>query len=231
VEQGVKDLSLFKTLLLEELQKGYRIRLSVRGFASPLAKTEYNVNLTKRRIASLVNHLRVCDNGAFAPYLDGTAINGGKLEVVGVPFGEYTADQITSDNPNDLKNSVFSRAAARERKIEIQSVSYMDTDSLFFLVDIEPTSIVLGKIPAGQPLTKTFSVFNSSDKSLQIARVEVKDSLFAAQFQPVIAQSKRAVITISPTRTLPMGIFSVPMDLYFEGFEKPIRVMILGEGI
>lgn len=231
VEQGVKDLTLFKTLLLEELEKGYRIRLSVRGFASPLAKTEYNVNLTKRRIASLVNHLRVCDGGVYAPYLDGTAINGGKLEVVGVPFGEYTADQITSDNPNDLKNSVFSRAAARERKIEIQSVSYMDTDSLFFLVDIEPTSIVLGKVPAGQPLTKTFSVFNSSDKPLQIVKVEVKDSLFAAQFQGTIAPSKRAAITISPTRSMPMGIFSVPMDLYFEGFEKPIRVMVLGEGI
>ena len=90
VDQGVKDLTLFKSLLLEELQKGFRIRISVRGFASPLAKTEYNVNLTKRRIASLVNHLRVCDNGAFAQYLDGTALNGGKLEVVGVPFGEYS---------------------------------------------------------------------------------------------------------------------------------------------
>jgi hypothetical protein len=231
VEQGMKDLTLFKTLLLEELQKGYRIRLSVRGFASPLAKTEYNVPLTKRRIASLVNHLRVCDGGVFAPYLDGTAINGGKLEVVGVPFGEYTADQLTSDNPNDLKNSIFSRAAARERKIEIQSVSYLDTDSLFFLVDVEPTSIVLGKTAMKQAFTKTFSVYNSSENPLVIAKIEVRDSLFTAQFNPVIGASKRTVITLSPAKSLPAGIFSLPMDIYFEGYDKPMRVMILGEGI
>ena len=29
-----------------------------------------------------------------------------------VPFGEYTANQLTSDNPNDVQNSVYSRAAA-----------------------------------------------------------------------------------------------------------------------
>lgn len=231
VEQGMKDLTLFKSLLLEELQKGYRIRLSVRGFASPLARTEYNVALTKRRIASLINHLRSCDNGVFAPYLDGTALNGGKLEVVGVPFGEYTADQITSDNPNDLKNSVFSRAAARERKIEIQSVSYLDTDSLFFLIDIEPTSIVLGKIGTQAAFTKSFSLFNSGSQPLTLQRVEVKDSLFNTQFQPVVGSNKRVQITISPARNLPSGIFSLPMDLYFEGFEKPLRVMILGEGV
>ncbi|HRP54381.1 MAG TPA: hypothetical protein PLI97_12855, partial [Fluviicola sp.] len=79
VEQGVKDLELFQSLLLEELQKGYRIRLNVKGFASPLAKTDYNVNLTKRRIMSLENYLRFYNNGVFAPFLDGTALNGGKL--------------------------------------------------------------------------------------------------------------------------------------------------------
>lgn len=231
VEQGVKDLTLFKALLLEELQKGYRIRLSVRGFASPLAKTDYNVALTKRRIASLVNHLRVCDNGAFAPFLDGTAINGGKLEVVGVPFGEYTADQITSDNPNDLKNSVFSRAAARERKIEIQSVSYLDTDSLFFLVDVEPTTIVLGKLDAKQAFSQSFTVYNSGTNPLTITKVVTPDETFTTQFNPVIGAWKRGTITLSPAKPLPTGIFSIPMDVYFDGFEKPIRIMILGEGI
>jgi len=230
VEQGMKDLALFKTLLYEELEKGFRIRLSVRGFASPLAKTDYNVALTKRRIASLVNHLRVSDGGIFAPYLDGTALNGGKLELVGVPFGEYTADQITSDNPNDQKNSVFSRAAAIERKIEIQSVSYLDTDSLFFLVDIEPTSMVLGKINPKETFSKQFTVFNSGQQALNLVKVVVGDSLFSATFNPIIQPSKRTTVSISPTRALPMGIFSIPMDLYFEGFEKPIRVMVLGEG-
>lgn len=230
VEQGMKDLTLFKSLLYEELEKGYRIRLNVRGFASPLARTEYNVALTKRRIASLVNHLQVCDNGIFAPYLNGTARNGGKLEVVGVPFGEYTADQITSDNPNDQKNSVYSRAAAIERKIEIQSVSYLDSDSLFFLVDIDPTSIVLGKVGVNEHFHRSFTVFNSGEGPLALARIEIRDSLFSVNFQPVVPALGNRKIQLSPAKTLPEGIFSVPMDLYFEGYEQPLRVMILGEG-
>ena len=231
VEQGMKDLGLFKALLLEELEKGFRIRLSVRGFASPLAKTDYNVALTKRRIASLVNHLSVSDNGAFAPYLNGTALNGGKLEVVGVPFGEYTADQITSDNPNDLKNSVFSRAAAIERKIEIQSVSYLDTDSLFFLIDVEPTSLVLGKMDRKAAFTRSISVYNSGGTTLRITKTVIKDSLFTSSFSGTIDPLKRLVISVSSSGNIPPGIFSVPMDIFFEGFEKPVRVMILGEGI
>ena len=59
VDQGVKDLALFRDLLLEELQKGKRLKITIQGFASPLAKTDYNVNLTKRRISSLINYLHV----------------------------------------------------------------------------------------------------------------------------------------------------------------------------
>ena len=68
VDQGVKDLETFRDLLLEELQKGARINLTVKGFASPLAKTDYNVNLTKRRISSLENYLREFNNGIFIPF-------------------------------------------------------------------------------------------------------------------------------------------------------------------
>src|SRR5690606_4140413 len=49
VEQGVKELEEFFRLLVIELDKGYEIEVTVKGFASPLAKTEYNVHLTNRR--------------------------------------------------------------------------------------------------------------------------------------------------------------------------------------
>ncbi|MGB0934301.1 MAG: tetratricopeptide repeat protein [Lishizhenia sp.] len=126
VEQGVKDLELFRELLLKELEKGTKIELTIKGFASPLAKTDYNVNLTKRRIASLKNYLYSCNNGAFQKYFDHTAENGAFVKIVEIPFGEYTANQLTSDNPNDTKNSVYSRAAAIERKIELQSVNLIE---------------------------------------------------------------------------------------------------------
>ena len=231
VEKGVADLELFQELLLEELAKGRRIRMNVKGFASPLAKTDYNVALTQRRINSLINHLKQFKQGVFIPYLSNSALNGGQLEVVAVPFGEYTADQVTSDNPNDVKNSVFSRAAARERKIEIQSVSYLDTDSLFYLVEIEPTSIILGKQTVSVPLYSSFKLLNTSESPLIISKIIAKDTLFSAQFESVLTPGRTQIVRIQSNGNLPLGIFSIPLDVYFNNFEKPVRVMVLGEGI
>jgi hypothetical protein len=228
VEQGVKDLTLFQGLLLEELQKGFQIRLNVRGFASPLAKTEYNVSLTQRRIMSLVNYLRAYDNGIFAPYLDGTSPNGGKLEIVGVPFGEYTANQITSDNPNDVKNSVFSRAAARERKIEIQSVSYLETDSIFFFIDCVPNVITLGKIP-NETRNFQFAIHNNHEKSLKISAIKTEGDLVNFTFGNTVPAKGNVLVQAATAKKLPDGIFSFPVLIYFEGYSSPIRLMLLGE--
>jgi hypothetical protein len=117
VDQGVKDLSIFSDLLFKELQKGTRIKLIIKGFASPLAKSDYNVKLTKRRIASLKNYLAELENGEFSTYIE-----NGTLQFVEVPFGENNANKMTSDNFHDQKNSVYSKAAAVERKIEIISI-------------------------------------------------------------------------------------------------------------
>lgn len=117
VDQGVKDLSIFSDLLYKELQKGTHIQLVIKGFASPLAKSDYNVKLTKRRIASLKNYLSDLDTGKFSTY-----IKNGALQFKEVPFGENNANKMTSDNFHDQKNSVYSKAAAIERKIEIISI-------------------------------------------------------------------------------------------------------------
>ena len=121
VDQGVKDLSIFCDLLFKELQKGTRIKLIIKGFASPLAKSDYNVKLTKRRIASLKNYLAELENEKFSTYIE-----NGTLQFVEVPFGENNANKMTSDNFHDQKNSVYSKAAAVERKIEIISIERLN---------------------------------------------------------------------------------------------------------
>lgn len=174
VDQGVKDLYLFRDLLLEELKKGRRIQMTVKGFASPLAKTDYNVNLTKRRIWSLKNYLMEFDNGVFRPFFENNAEGGGLLMVVEIPFGEYTANQLTSDNPNDVQNSVYSRAAAIERKIEIQSVDVIkDTDTLSSFVTVSPTVQVAGEVPKGTLITKKFIVKNTGETPLELSSIEI----------------------------------------------------------
>jgi tetratricopeptide (TPR) repeat protein len=174
VQQGVADLEQFTVLLLEELKRGRQIQLTVKGFASPLAKTDYNVNLTKRRIASLVNYLRSYEGGVFNSYLDGKADNGGKLAVVQVPFGEYEANQFTSDNPNDVKNSVYSRAAAIERKIELQSVTVLkEEDATTNVLSAVQQLFDAGERKEGDLIERTFTIINNGDQTIRLDSIRI----------------------------------------------------------
>jgi len=172
VEQGVLDLQEFTRLLIIELDKGYDIEVTIKGFASPLAKTDYNVSLTKRRISSLLNYLREYGSGEFIPYLNGTASNGGSLTFVQIPFGEYTADILISDNVNDQKNSVYSRKAALERKIEIQSVSLVKKDSSYAEMKFVKEIHDFGASAKGVILTYEFTFTNTGDEELVIEKIE-----------------------------------------------------------
>jgi len=172
VEQGVLDLQEFTRLLIIELNKGYDIEVTIKGFASPLAKTDYNVSLTKRRISSLLNYLREYGSGEFIPYLNGTAANGGSLTFVQIPFGEYTADILISDNVNDQKNSVYSRKAALERKIEIQSVSLVKKDSSYAEMKFVKEVHDFGASVKGNVLTYEFTFTNTGDMDLVIDKIE-----------------------------------------------------------
>ncbi|MDD2982548.1 MAG: DUF1573 domain-containing protein [Crocinitomicaceae bacterium] len=172
VEQGVKDLELFRDLMLEELKKGISLELTIKGFASPLAKTDYNVNLTKRRIASLVNYLEAFNQGEFKPYLNGNSANGAKISIKEIPFGEYTSNKLISDNPNDQKNSVYSRAASLERKIEIQSISIVSADSL----NVISSDVLIqdfGKIGADIAVSTTFKITNTSNQLVNFQTPEI----------------------------------------------------------
>ncbi len=122
VEGNFNLLNDFITLLKSALDEGQHITLQVRGYASPLAKSDYNKNLSLRRIESLVHYLERTNGGALLPYLNGTASNGGTLTVVKSPFGKSTANPDVSDRLDDLRNSVYGVGAAKERRIEIEEV-------------------------------------------------------------------------------------------------------------
>ena len=116
VKNGYGDLTIFTDQVWNELQKGNHVQLMVQGFASPLAKTDYNVHLTKRRIYSLKNYFEEIQQGRFGAYMLG---ENPQLEFIEVPMGEYQANKETSDDFYDQKNSVYSKAASQERRIEI----------------------------------------------------------------------------------------------------------------
>ena len=117
VEKGYYDLIQFSAQLLDLLQSGQKIEITIQGYCSPLNYNEYNLKLGYRRIASLRNYFNHYRNGMLDSYIE-----SGKLTLKNESIGEEKADKKVSDNLEDTRNSVYSPAAAMERKVEIISV-------------------------------------------------------------------------------------------------------------
>jgi hypothetical protein len=165
VDKGANDLIEFTGLLLQELLQGSKIVVTIKGFASPLAKTDYNVNLTKRRISSLVNYFNEFNHGEFKPFLNGTAKNGGKLILSFIPFGEYNADQTTSDKVDEKNESVYSKEAGIERKLHIEEVTFERNKEPFPLFAKEYVHNA-GVIQKANSISGTFTVINRSNSNV-----------------------------------------------------------------
>lgn len=231
VQQGVKDLEQFRDLLLIELERGRKIEMTVKGFASPLAKTDYNVNLTKRRIASMINYLYAFDGGVFRPYLDKTAEGGGELTVRQIPFGEYQADQFISDNPNDKQNSIYSRAAASERKIEIQSVDIVRGDNqLSTILTADELIFNAGTVKAGTIIHKGFQLKNIGEQTIVID--EVVTSLNGIRYVmevDTLLPGEVASFGIIYDTTESKGHSTAKVELKYNGLEKGLELTIATE--
>ncbi|MEZ4800130.1 MAG: DUF1573 domain-containing protein [Flavobacteriales bacterium] len=172
VKKGFADLRLFKKLLLSELEQGKSIKIQVRGFASPRAKSDYNKRLTQRRIASLVNDMRIASDSVFAPYMNGTAANGAQLVFEALPFGEDQSAKNVSDDLKNEKESIYSRGARLERKIEIQTAILEknlagDSTSIY----LEEESFDFGKISKFGTVHHDFILKNTTAFPLQIDSV------------------------------------------------------------
>lgn len=118
VQDNYSKLLEFTSLMHELLIEGQKIIVTIKGYTSPLNTAAYNINLAKRRISSLVNYFAEYDNGIFLPYIE-----SGQLEYEFVAFGKTLSDGKVSDDPKDPRNSIYSPAASRERKIEIIAIS------------------------------------------------------------------------------------------------------------
>lgn len=229
VKKGMSDLEIFSDLLLPELESGKSIRLVVRGFASPRAKSDYNLKLTRRRTMSLINYLRMAKGGKFAPYFDHKSGNGAILVVEQLPFGEYKADRGVSDDLVDVKNSIYSRNASLERKIEIESIELIETKGPSSSLIIPEEQFNFGKIGKYNKVYHTFYLENSNNRPMVI------DSVVASCgcTEPVLPK-----YTIEPGEKLPMEVGFDPFGkrgvdekyvmIYVQG-EEPRRIVIRAE--
>lgn len=129
VKQSVGRLDAALAVVLKELESGTDIELAVKGYASPLANSDYNLNLTYRRINAMENYFRSYENGALVPYIDNTSADGGQLTIVKIPYGETKASSDISDDLNDKLGAIYSPKATLERRIEVLRVEKKGEDS------------------------------------------------------------------------------------------------------
>ena len=125
VQIGIDTLERFDDYLIRYIEQGNTAELMIRGFASPLASTSYNEALTKRRISSILNHFKTCHHGKLASF-----IQDGRLKITQAPHGETLASEGVSDSAADKRNSIYSPAASRERRVEIIEIKVEGTEKL-----------------------------------------------------------------------------------------------------
>ena len=198
VKKGVSDLQLFSELLLVELEKGRSFNISVRGFASPRAKSDYNLNLTKRRTASLVNYMRVAMEGKFVPYINDLSSNGARLTFNLLPFGEVKADRSVSDDLQDVKNSIYNRAACLERKIEIESIEEIRSTARKVELKLDSDHFDFGKINKYDNVHHTVVISNVGNLPMQV------DSVIA-ECGCTVPKLDKTLILPGETATLDVG--------------------------
>jgi outer membrane protein OmpA-like peptidoglycan-associated protein/tetratricopeptide (TPR) repeat protein len=117
IRGGLDRFRLFMDELLKALNEGQKIEMTIRGYASPRFDERYNLVLGQRRINSVRNEMLKYNNEALASYL----INE-QLLMTEISYGEELSPTGTVDNINDLKGSIYSLKASKERRVEVISV-------------------------------------------------------------------------------------------------------------
>lgn len=116
---GYNNMNRFLDCLIGQLQSGQSANIFLRGYASPIAQSDYNDALTQRRVQSVRNEISRYKGGILRTYLQ-----NGQLKVTERGFGETASPSGVSDSRSDKRNSVYSPEASRERRVEIDEIKF-----------------------------------------------------------------------------------------------------------
>jgi len=119
VRKGNEKYEFFKKQLLLVLENGQEANIYLRGFASPVAESDYNTALGRRRIDSVRKEFYQWKSGILVKYID-----NGQLKITERSFGESTSPGEVSDNINAPALSIYSPSASRERRVEIDEIQF-----------------------------------------------------------------------------------------------------------
>lgn len=117
VRGGYDKLNLFLKELVKELQSGVKVEITLKGFASPRFDTRYNLVLAQRRINSIRNEFNKYGNGVLAEF-----IKNRQLIITEVSYGDDLSKKDVVSDLGNIRESVFSVNASKERRVEIIKV-------------------------------------------------------------------------------------------------------------
>jgi outer membrane protein OmpA-like peptidoglycan-associated protein len=119
VKLGNEDLGIFIALLEKALiQENQKVEIVLQGFASPRASAAYNDALSKRRVSSVMNQITKYSDGKLMPFMQNK-----KLVISEKAYGSRRAPKYVSGSLKDVRNSIYSIPASRERRVEIIKVT------------------------------------------------------------------------------------------------------------
>jgi tetratricopeptide (TPR) repeat protein len=117
VRKGWNSLFTFTEVLDKILSNGDTVIITLKGYASPRARPEYNLNLTDRRVSAVENHFTKFETGYYNKF-----IKAKLLIIEREANGESKAPKNVSDDIRDRRRSVYDVSASRQRRVEIVGV-------------------------------------------------------------------------------------------------------------
>jgi len=149
IRLGWEKIYMFAKLMEVIMANGEDIVVTFKGYTSPLATSDYNNKLAKRRIVCAKNFFLTYKDSLFTAYLNNEPKSGkGSLRFNEVPIGEVMLENtMTKDGKvinmeeledvYDKRKSVYSPGAIMMRKIEILAVKFDEQEELDKLIEEE----------------------------------------------------------------------------------------------
>lgn len=202
IDAGIASLNFFSPLLLKELQKGTKVELTIKGYASSLSGSDYNLNLTLRRIQSLINYFADYESGVFLPYLNNTAENGGSLSINKMPFGEFASEHKELESNKIL--AVYSPLAAKQRKIEVLAVTESNDakgiankgDQKMPLLELKQNVYELGQLANQKSKSFSIPIKNTGDAQMLVYTVNTNCECAKVKYPKRLASGEQGFLQV-----------------------------------
>jgi hypothetical protein len=202
VKAGFAKLEILSDFLYQDLKTGSQVVIKVRGFASPLTSAQYNIVLSKRRIASLVNYFKEWNDGVLLQYMTETDTGEPLLQIIEEPSGEALANPFVSDNPHDRQKSVYSKVASLERRIEIliyesDFKKHINVDENIPLIFIEDNFVRINEFVGQSEVEIQIPIHNVGKTQLDIYEINTSSANISIKKNPrAIKPGSRELITV-----------------------------------